>query len=254
MGHVLAFAMNKGGVAKTTTVLNVGAILAERGARVLLVDIDPQGDLTEGLGMADDPTIEYSAYEVLLNPQHGTAFATVHTKAGFDLIPSTFHMSGAELELAGRVGRELLLRKALRETRHAYDYILIDPPPGLGLFMLNALAAADAAIVPIQTHKYAYNKLPQLEATIDLIKELNSPLHIGGVICTLVDRTNYSQGIEQRIRTHYREVVFHTTIPRLTAIAEAPAAGEPVTIYAPGTRGAQAYRELTNELEARYGR
>lgn len=254
MSTILAVAMQKGGVGKTTTTLNLGVALAQRGAQVLLIDIDPQANLTQGIGI-DPATVEYSIYEVLLNPEHGTGFATVYTEARVDLVPSTLALAGAELELAGKVGRELLLRKAVKVTRNQYDYILIDAPPSLGLFTLNALTVADAVIVPLQTHAYALKAMPQLEATIDLVKELNPSLAIGGIVCTLVDkRTNLSQVVEQQIRRTYGDLVFQTVIPMNTKLAEAPAAGTPIATYAPESPGARAYRTLAEEVEHRYGR
>lgn len=253
MGYVLALAMQKGGVGKTTTTLSLGVVLAERGHRVLLIDLDPQANLTQGLGI-DPATLEYSVYEVLLNPERGTAFATLTTDAGVDLIPSALALAGAELELAGKVGRELLLRKALRTTRTTYDYILIDPPPSLGIFSLNALAAADAVVVPLQLHAYALKAMPQLEATIDLVKEIHPTLAIGGIACTLGDRrTNLSQQIEQQVRQQYGSLVFETVIPINVKLAEAPTVGTPISRYAPNSAGAQAYAALASELEARYG-
>jgi len=257
MAHILALAMQKGGVGKTTTTLSLGVALAERGARVLLIDIDPQANLTQGLGV-DPAEVEYSIYEVLLNPEQGAGFATIttdHAQGRVSLVPSTLALAGAELELAGKVGRELLLRKALKNTREAYDYILIDPPPSLGLFTLNALATADAVIVPLQTHAYAFKAMPQLEATIDLVRELNPSLAIGGIVCTLADRrTNLSQAVEQQIRTRYGDLVFQTVIPTNTKLAEAPAAGAPISTYAPDSAGARAYAALAEEVEQRYGR
>lgn len=254
MAHVLSFAMQKGGVGKTTTALNVGAILAAKGARVLLIDLDPQANLTQGLGV-DPSTIDYSTYEVLVNPEHGTAFATLTTPFGADLVPANLDLAGAELELASKVAREQLLRKALREARTNYEYILIDPPPSLGLFTLNALAAADAAIVPLQAQAYAFRAMPQLEVTIDLVREINPRLMIGGIVCTIVDAgTNLGRSVERQIRARYGDLVFQTTIPRNVKLAEAPAAGEPISSYAPGSAGAGAYRALTDEIEARYGR
>jgi len=254
MAHVLALAMQKGGVGKTTTALSLGVALAARGARVLLIDIDPQANLTQGLGI-DPGDVEYSIYEVLLNPEQGTAFATLTTASGVDLVPSTLALAGAELELAGKVGREMLLRKALKGTRDRYDFILLDPPPSLGIFTLNALAAADAVIVPLQVHAYAFKAMPQLEATIELVRELNPQLAIGGIVCTLVDkRTSLSQIVETQIRAQYGALVFQTIIPVNTKLAEAPAVGTPISIYAPDSAGARAYAALAQEVEQRYGR
>jgi chromosome partitioning protein len=254
MGHTLALAMQKGGVGKTTTALSLGAVLAERGRRVLLIDIDPQANLTQGLGI-DPSTLEYSVYEVLLNPERGCAFATVATAAGIDLIPSSLDLAGAELELAGKVGRELLLRKALREARARYDYILIDPPPSLGIFSLNALAACDSVLVPMQLHAYALKAMPQLEQTIELVREIHPTLAIGGIVCTLADRrTNLSGQVEQEVRERYGALVFATVIPMNIKLAEAPSTGAPITSYAPISAGAQAYAALADELEVRYGR
>ncbi|EFO80547.1 cobyrinic acid ac-diamide synthase [Oscillochloris trichoides DG-6] len=252
MGHTFAFAMQKGGVGKTTTTLSLGTMLAGRGHRVLVIDLDPQANLTQGLGVQPD-NLEYSVYEVLLNPERGVEFATQPTSAGVDLVPASLDLAGAELELAGKVGRELLLRKALRATQTAYDYILLDPPPSLGIFSLNALAAADQVIVPLQLHAYALKAMPQLEATIELIREIHPNLSIGGIICTLADRrTNLSIQIEQQVRERYTELVFETVIPINVKLAEAPSAGQPIGVYAPQSAGALAYAALAAELEARY--
>ena len=254
MTHVLTFAMQKGGVGKSTSTLNVGVNLADRGRHVLLIDIDPQGNLTQGLGFGLDK-LDYSVYEVLLNPEAGTAFATLETDAGVDLLPSTLDLAGAEAELAGQVGRELLLREALKPVTDRYDYILIDSPPNLGLFTLNALAAATSVIVPLQAHVYAYQALPKLEKTISLVRKLNPQLSIGGIVVIQFDRrTNLSQLITHRLREQYDGLVFDTVIPLNTKLAEAPAAGKPISSYDPTSPGAQAYRQLAEEVERRYGR
>lgn len=253
MGYTFALAMQKGGVGKTTTTLSLGTMLAGRGRRVLLIDLDPQANLTQGLGV-DPSELEYSVYEVLLNPERGVGFATRRV-GGVDLVPASLELAGAELELAGRVGRELLLRKALRATHAAYDYILLDPPPSLGIFSLNALAAADAVLVPLQLHAYALKAMPQLEATVELVKEIHPTLAIGGIVCTLADqRTNLSRQIEQQVRDRYGALVFETVIPINVKLAEAPSTGTPIGVYAPQSAGAQAYAALADELEARYRR
>jgi chromosome partitioning protein len=246
--------MQKGGVGKTTTALNLGVALAQRGKRVLLIDIDPQANLTQGLGV-DPAELEYSIYEVLLNPQQGVGFATLPFDAGVDLVPSTLALAGAELELAGKVGRELLLRKALQVSGQDYDYILVDPPPSLGLFTLNALAAAHTVLVPFQLHVYSFKAMPQLQATIDLVRDLNPRLAIGGIVCTMADRrTTLSGTVEERIRAQYGDLVFRTVIPQNVKLAEAPAAGQPIMTYAPGSTGAAAYAALAEEVEARDAR
>lgn len=250
---VLAVAMQKGGVGKTTTALSVGVELASAGARVLLVDIDPQSNLTQALGY--DPTaIDHSVYEVLLNPTHGPAFATLPTDYGVDLVPATLALAGAELALAGRFGRELLLRTALSETRRAYDYILIDSPPSLGVFTVNALTAADAVLVPLQAHVFALKAMPQLEETIGIVQQLNPMLRIGGIVVTMVDkRTSVNAVIEDAIRQQYGDLVFQTTIPFNVKLVESPAAGQPISVYAADSSGARAYHDLAQEVAARYG-
>lgn len=254
MSRVLAFAMQKGGVGKTTTTLSLGVALAQRGRRVLMIDLDPQANLTQGLGI-DPAELEYSVYEVLLNPEQGSRFATIGTDHGVDLIPASLDLAGAELELAGKVGRELLLRKALRVESGNYDYVLLDPPPSLGIFSLNALAAAELVIVPLQLHAYALRAMPQLEQTIAMVTEINPGLHIGGIVCTLADRrTNLSHEIEQQVREQYGELVFATVIPTNVKLAEAPTSGTPISTYAPSSVGAQAYAALAEELEERHGR
>ena len=251
---VLSFALQKGGVGKTTTTLAVGIALATHGARVLLVDTDPQSNLTQALGF--DPTqITHSVYEVLLNPTHGVGFATLATKYDVDLIPATLALAGAELTLAGRFGRELLLRTALVEARQIYDYILIDAPPSLGVFTVNALTAADAVIVPVQAHIFALRALPQLEETIALVRQLNPDLHIGGIVITMLDRrTSVNQVVEADVRQHYGDLVFKTIIPFNVKLVEAPAFGTPISTYAPESSGARAYDDLALEVAARYGK
>lgn len=254
MAHIFAMAMQKGGVGKTTTAVALAVNLATSGAKVLLIDIDPQANSTQGLGV-DLEMVQYSIYEVLLNPDHGTGFATIPTAFGVDIIPATLTLAGAELELAGKVGREMLLRKALRKTANQYDYILIDPPPNLGLFTLNSLAAADVVLVPLQVHVYAFKAMPQLESTIELVRDLNPTLAIGGIVCTMFDRrTSLSQIIEKQIRAHYGELVFQTVIPLNIKLAEAPASGRPISDYDPQSTGAQAYKQLAQEVEARWPR
>lgn len=252
MATIIATAMQKGGVGKTTTTLALGAELARCGARVLLCDLDPQSSLTEGLGI-DPGTLQRSIYDVLLHPQADPSFATIHTAYGLDLLPATLALAGAELTFAGRFGRELLLRTALTQVRGAYDYILIDSPPSLGLFTVNALVAADVLLIPLQAHVYALNAMAQLETTIAMVRQLNPQLTIGGIVVTMVDkRTSVNAAIEQAARGRYGNLVFQTTIPMNTKIVEAPAAGQPITVYAAESTGAAAYRALAEEVHERW--
>jgi chromosome partitioning protein len=252
--YILSFAMQKGGVGKTTTTLAVGVELGQLGARVLLVDIDPQSNLTQALGY--DPTqLQQSIHNVLLNPTHSLDAATLHTEHGVDLVPATLVLAGAELTLASVFGRELRLRTALLEVRHQYDYILIDSPPSLGIFTVNALTAADAVIVPLQAHVFALQALPQLEETIAIVRQLNPSLAIGGIVVTMIDRrTSVNQVVEDAARQQYGDLVFKTVIPFNVKLVEAPAAGQPISAYASGSSGARAYHDLALEVATRYGK
>jgi chromosome partitioning protein len=253
MAQVLTIAMQKGGTGKTTTTVNVGAYLAERGARVLLVDLDPQGNLTKGSGILREQ-LQYSSYEVILNPNHNPRYAIKKTDAGVDAIPSTLALQGAERELLNEVGRELYLREALSHVRDQYDYILIDTQPFFGTITQNALAAATAVIVPVQVEIYPFEDLPQLDAQLALMRKVNPTLQVGGYVCTLYDsRTNLSRHIEAEMRKRYGELVFQTIIPKNTKLAEAPAMRQPINMYDPTSTGAKAYKQLTDEIEVKYG-
>jgi chromosome partitioning protein len=251
---ILSFAMQKGGVGKTTSTLAVGVELAQQGRRVLLVDIDPQSNLTQALGY--DPTrLERSIHNVLINPTQNPGAAILHTDHGVDLIPATLALAGAELTLASVFGRELRLRTALLELRRQYDYILIDSPPSLGIFTVNALTAADTVIVPLQAHVFALQALPQLEETIAIVRQLNPTIAIGGIVVTMIDRrTSVNLVVEDAARQQYGDLVFKTVIPFNVKLVEAPAAGLPISMYAPGSAGARAYHDLALEVAARYGK
>lgn len=249
MARILALANQKGGVAKTTTCLNLGAALAQRGRRVLLVDLDPQANLTLGFGR-DPFQHEHTSYEVLLNPERGAGFAVTSVAERLDLIPATLDMAAAELELAGKIGRETLMREALSPLRDSYDYMLIDPPPSLGLFTLNALVAATEVLIPLQVHIYALRGLAQLQKTIKLVQKLNPELHIGGIVCTMVDRrNNLSIAVEHEIREKFGDLVYQTVIPNNIRLAEAPASGTPISSYDPASSGAKAYSALAEEVD-----
>lgn len=248
---IIATAMQKGGVGKTTTTLALGSELARSGARVLIIDIDPQASATSGSGLVLEPNA-LTIYEVLINPLI-TSHAIITTDHGYDLIPASLNLAGAELSLAGQIGRELLLRTVLTPLREHYDYILIDSPPSLGLFTVNALAAADTVLIPLQAHVFALQAMAQLESTIALIRQLNPHLAIGGVLLTMIDRrTSVNALVESEARSRYSELVFETTIPMSVKMVEAPAAGQPISTYATDSAGAQAYRALACEVRDRW--
>lgn len=250
MTRIIAFANQKGGTSKTTTTLNLGAVLAERGRRVLLIDFDPQSNLTMGLGI--DPYADdlLTAYQVLLNTERGTAFATKPIRERLDLIPATLDMAAAERELRERLARESLLRKALRTAREEYDYILIDPPPSLGFFTLNALVAATEVIVPIQAHPYALKGMTQLQKTVRLVQEVNPSLAISGVVITQVQRNNLAVALEQKLRgSALGSQVYQTTIPLNVRLTESTASGKPIIEYDRACAGAQAYLALGEEVD-----
>lgn len=254
MSAILTIAMQKGGVGKTTTTLAVGVELARLGQRVLLIDLDPQANLTAAIG-ADPPADRPSIYDVLLAPERGVAPATLRTSYGVDLLPATLRLAGAELMLANRIGRELILRNALAPAHDRYDYILIDTPPALGLLTVNALAASGAVLVPMQAHALALQAMPQIEETIRLVQQLNPALRMGGVVITMKDRrTSLSQAIEDEARERYGDLVFQATIPLTTKLAEAPAARQPISVYAPDSPATEAYRALAQEIHTRYAR
>jgi chromosome partitioning protein len=254
MTHILALAMQKGGVGKTTTTLAVGVELAALGKRVLLIDMDPQSNLTQAIGY-DPSAVAHAIYDVLIDPEAGIGVATLRTGYGVDLVSATLSLAGAELMLANRIGRELILRSALGAARDRYDYILIDTAPSLGLLTVNALAAADAVIVPLQTHALALKAMGQLEETIRLVRQLNPVLHLGGLVLTMHDRrTLLTQAVEDEARQRYGDLVYQTTIPLTVKLAEAPAAGQPISAYAPDSSAARAYRELAQEVVARHDR
>jgi chromosome partitioning protein len=250
---VLAVANQKGGVGKTTTTVSLAAALADLGVTVLVVDLDPQGNATTGLGVRAAPQ-DATSYHVLLDEATVDEATVPSSVAGLSLIPASLDLAGAEIELVPAFSREARLRKALNEVRDKYDIVLIDCPPSLGLITINALVAADQALVPIQCEYYALEGLGQLMKTIKLVAaNLNNSLFVGGIAMTMYDaRTKLSEQVVDEVRKHFSELVFDTVIPRTVRLSEAPSYGMPITQFDPSSKGARAYRRLADEVARRY--
>ena len=248
--NVLAISNQKGGVGKTTTAISLAAALVEKGSRVLLIDLDPQGNATSGLGIGKDRP--QSVYGVLVRDEALRTAVVATDVAGLDLLPSSPEMAGAEVELVPLMAREFRLREALRSEK-GYDTILIDCPPSLGLLTVNALAAADAVLVPVQCEYYALEGLAQLLATIDAVRQrLNAKLEVLAIVLTMEDRRNrLSMQVTEEVIRHFPELVARVRIPRAVRLAEAPSHGQPINIYDPGSRAAQAYSDLAQEISMR---
>jgi len=246
MGRVISFANQKGGVAKTTTTLNLGVALSEQGLKVLLVDLDPQGNLTMSQGLNPD-TIERSMFDVLV---HRLPIEEVihHTEA--DLAVSSIDLAGAELALSSMIGRERALEKALVPVKERYDYVLIDTPPSLGLLTINALVASNGVIVPVQCEYLSLRGLVQLENTLSMIREnLNPTVGIEGILPTMFDsRTLHSREAVEILQENFGDLVFETRIRKTVRYAEAPVKGTSVLKYDPTGSAAQAYRDLAKEV------
>ncbi len=249
MGKVISIANQKGGVGKTTTAINLSACLAEAGMKVLVVDMDPQGNTTSGLGVYKED-IEYSTYDLLLCDCTFNQ-ALVHTEfANLDILPSDVDLAAAEVDLLGIENKEYILKSHLMTTKKKYDYVIIDCPPSLNTLTLNALSCSDSVIVPIQCEYYALEGLSQLMRTIDLVKErLNSKLKIDGVVFTMYDgRTNLSLQIVETVKDNLKQHIYSNLIPRNVRLAEAPSFGRPIVHYDSRSVGAVAYRGLAREV------
>lgn len=249
MAKVIAFCNQKGGVGKTTTAINLAAYLAISGKKTLLIDIDPQGNATSGLGI-DKHSINTSIYHLLIDDADPKTILIGTQIQNLSLFPSNLNLTGAEVELVGILGREHKLKKALASVLDDYDFILIDCPPSLGLLTINALSAANSVIIPIQCEYYALEGLSQLVNTINLVKEnINPALVVEGVLLTMADyRTNLTNEVINEVKKFFGDKVYKTVIPRNIRLAEAPGFGKPIALYDKNSIAAKKYEDFANEL------
>ncbi|MDQ0201018.1 ParA family protein [Neobacillus ginsengisoli] len=249
MGKVIAIANQKGGVGKTTTSVNLGACLAYIGNKVLLVDIDPQGNATSGIGI-EKAEVEQCIYDVLVDDVEAKNVIKSTSVENLFALPATIQLAGAEIELVPTISREVRLKRALEEVKDQYDYIIIDCPPSLGLLTINALTASDAVLIPVQCEYYALEGLSQLLNTVRLVqKHLNQDLKIEGVLLTMLDaRTNLGLQVIEEVKKYFQDKVYKTIIPRNVRLSEAPSHGEPIINYDSRSRGAEVYLDLAKEV------
>ena len=249
MGRIIAVANQKGGVGKTTTSINLAACLAEKGKKVLAVDMDPQGNLTSGLGV-DKDSVEKSIYELIIGEVDIKEVINKELLENLDIIPTSIDLSAAEIELIGVDDKEYILRNAIDQVKDQYDFVIIDCPPSLSMLTINAMTTADSVIVPIQCEYYALEGLSQLIHTVELVKDrLNSKLEIEGVVFTMYDaRTNLSLQVVENVKDNLQQNIYKTIIPRNIRLAEAPSYGLPINKYDPKSTGAESYMRLADEV------
>ena len=249
MGRIIAVANQKGGVGKTTTSINLAACLAEKGKKVLAVDMDPQGNLTSGLGV-DKDSVEKSIYELIIGEVDIKEVINKEVLENLDIIPTSIDLSAAEIELIGVDDKEYILRNAIDQVKDQYDFAIIDCPPSLSMLTINAMTTADSVIVPIQCEYYALEGLSQLIHTVELVKDrLNSKLEIEGVVFTMYDaRTNLSLQVVENVKDNLQQNIYKTIIPRNIRLAEAPSYGLPINKYDPKSTGAESYMRLADEV------
>ena len=249
MGRIIAVANQKGGVGKTTTSINLAACLAEKGKKVLAVDMDPQGNLTSGLGV-DKDSVEKYIYELIIGEVDIKEVINKEVLENLDIIPTSIDLSAAEIELIGVDDKEYILRNAIDQVKDQYDFVIIDCPPSLSMLTINAMTTADSVIVPIQCEYYALEGLSQLIHTVELVKDrLNSKLEIEGVVFTMYDaRTNLSLQVVENVKDNLQQNIYKTIIPRNIRLAEAPSYGLPINKYDPKSTGAESYMRLADEV------
>lgn len=249
MGRIIAVANQKGGVGKTTTATNLSACLAEKGKKVLAIDIDPQGNMTSGLGV-DKNQLDETVYDLILDECTLEDCLQKDVLENLALIPSNVNLAGAEIELIGVEDKEFILKEAVDQVKEQYDFIIIDCPPSLNTLTVNAMTTADTVLVPIQCEYFALEGLSQLIHTIDLVRErLNPSLKIEGVVFTMYDaRTNLSLQVVENVKENLQQTVYKSIIPRNVRLAEAPSHGKPITLYDSKSAGAEAYRDLADEV------
>ena len=248
MGKIISVANQKGGVGKTTTTVNLSTLLAKKGKKVLLIDTDPQGNATSGLGVSKD--VELSVYDILIGDTEFDETLQETAIKNLKVCPSNISLAGAEVQLVSMMSREQRLKTKLDKIKDQYDYILIDCPPSLGLVTLNAFTASDSVLIPVQCEYFALEGLGQLLNTVNLVKKhLNKNLEIEGALLTMYDaRTNLSNQVVKEVKKYFENKVYKTVIPRNVRLSEAPSYGMPITIYDPRSKGAKAYEKFAKEL------
>lgn len=249
MGRIIAIANQKGGVGKTTTAINLSACLAEKGQRVLSIDMDPQGNMTSGLGV-DKDDVEKTVYDLIIGQASVEEVIIKDALENLDVLPTSIDLSAAEIELIGVEEKEFIIRKEVHRIKDNYDFIIIDCPPSLNTLTINAMTTADSVIVPIQCEYYALEGLSQLMHTIELVKErLNPDLELEGVVFTMYDaRTNLSLQVVENVKDNLNQNIYKTIIPRNIRLAEAPSYGMPINLYDTKSAGADSYRRLAEEV------